>query len=341
MKKNAAKLIVLAALCAALLPGCKKSENKNASGTNAAKEMTLYYSNSTDWADPIIQEFEDQTGIKVTLVQDGTSSLFARVKAEAANPQADVVWGGVTDTYRANQDMLQKYTPATASSLKKEALDPNGYYSGFDMGPMVMIYNTELIDKASAPTKWADLLNPKYKGLIACADPTASSSSFACMMAIIQAYGTDNGKGYEFIKEFVKNLNGKVIGSSSGVYKGVADGEYMIGLTYEEAALRYMSSGATIQVVYPEEGTSSSPTGCAIVKNCKNPVSAQKFIDYLTGKEVQARLGALNRRSVRTDITDPDTMEAWGNIHFVDMDIDWTSSHVEEFNSKWTDFVTQ
>ena len=184
-------------------------------------------------------------------------------------------------------------------------------------------------------------MNPKYKGLIACADPTASSSSFACMMAIIQAYGTDNGKGYEFIKELVKNLNGKVIGSSSGVYKGVADGEYMIGLTYEEAALRYMSSGATIQVVYPEEGTSSSPTGCAIVKNCKNPVSAQKFIDYLTGKEVQARLGALNRRSVRTDITDPDTMEAWGNIHFVDMDIDWTSSHVEEFNSKWTDFVTQ
>ena len=109
MKKNAAKLIVLAALCAALLPGCKKSENKNASGA-AAKEMTLYYSNSTDWADPIIQEFEDQTGIKVTLVQDGTSSLFARVKAEAANPQADVVWGGVTDTYRANQDMLQKYS---------------------------------------------------------------------------------------------------------------------------------------------------------------------------------------------------------------------------------------
>ena len=55
-------------------------------------ELTLYYSNSTEWADPIIQEFEEQTGIKVSLVQDGTSSLFARIKAEAGNPQADVVW---------------------------------------------------------------------------------------------------------------------------------------------------------------------------------------------------------------------------------------------------------
>lgn len=339
MKVKTAARVLVFAVAATVLFGCKGP--KTSGETNASKEMTLYYSNSTDWADPIIQEFQDQTGIKVNLVQDGTSSLFARAKAEAANPQADVVWGGVVDTYRANQDLLQQYTPSTVKDLRKQAIDPNGYYTGFDMGPMVMIYNTELVAASEAPTKWADLLNEKYKGQIACADPTSSSSSFACMMAIMQAYGTDNGKGYEFIKKLVKNLNGKVIGSSSGVYKGVADGEYMIGLTYEEAALRYIGSGAAIQIVYPEEGTSSSPTGCGIIKNCKNPVGAQKFIDYLTGKEVQARLGALNRRTVRTDVTDPDTMKAWEQIQFVNMDIDWTSSNVSEFNEKWTDFVTQ
>ena len=304
-------------------------------------ELTLYYSNSTEWADPIIQEFEEQTGIKVSLVQDGTSSLFARIKAEAGNPQGDVVWGGVIDTYRANQDLLQPYTSSEAASLKPEAVDPNGYYTGFDMGPMVMVYNTDLIPEDEAPTKWADLLDEKYKGKIANADPTASSSAFACIMSIILAYGTDDGKGYEFIEKLVENLDGKVISSSSGVYKGVADGEYLIGLTYEEAALRYMESGASIAIVYPEEGTSSSPSGCAIVKDCKNPKSAQLFIDYLSGKEVQSQLGALNRRSVRTDVEDPDTMEAWENIAFVDMDIDWTSSYTEEFNEKWNDFITR
>lgn len=304
-------------------------------------KLTLYYSNSTEWADPIIQEFEDQTGIEVSLVQDGTSSLFARIKAEAGNPQADVVWGGVIDTYRANQDLLQEYTSSEVDSLKPEAVDPNGYYTGFGMGPMVMIYNTELVPEDEAPTKWSDLLDEKYKGQIACADPTSSSSSFACIMSIILAYGTEDGKGYDFVEDLVHNLDGKVLSSSSGVYKGVSDGEYMVGLTYEEAALRYIESGANIQVVYPEEGTSSSPSGVAVIKDCQNPKSAQMFIDYLSGKEVQSQLGDLYRRSVRTDVEDPETMKAWDEINFVDMDIDWTSSHTEEFNEKWNDFLIE
>lgn len=305
------------------------------------KELTIYYSNSTEWADPLIQEFSDQTGIKVSLVQDATSSLFARIRAEAANPQGDIVWGGVIDTYRANEDLMQPYSSPEVPSLKPEAVDPNGYYHGFDMGAMVMIYNTDLVAEAEAPTKWADLLEEKYKGQIACADPTSSSSSFACLMAIMQAYGTDDGKGYEFIEKLVDNLDGKVIESSSGVYKGVADGEYMLGLTYEEAALRYITSGAPIQVVYPAEGTSASPTGIGIVKNCKNPRSAQLFVDYLIGKQVQLQLGSLNRRTVRTDVADPDNMQPYETIAFVEMNLDWTSSHVDEFNDKWTEFITR
>lgn len=356
MKKKLLSVLLCVAMVASFAVGCGGSEEAPAEEAPAAEEsaeeteepvleetgeLTLYYSNSTDWADPLIEEFENQTGIEVSLVQDGTSSLFARIKAEAANPQADVVWGGVIDTYRANQDLLQPYTPSTVADLKEQAVDPNGYYTGFDMGPMVMIYNTDLVDEADAPTEWADLLDEKYFGQIATADPTSSSSAFACMMSIIQAYGTDDGKGYEFIEKLVANLDGKIIESSSGVIKGVANGEYMVGLTYEEGALRYIESGAAVQIVYPAEGTSSSPSGCAIVKDCKNPLSAQKFIDYLSSEEVQAQLGALNRRSVRNDVTDPDTMQAWDTISFVEMDIDWTSSHTEEFNEKWLDFVTQ
>ena len=357
MKKKLLSVLLCAAMVASLVVGCGGKEEAPAEEAPAAEEsaeetaepaepeetgeLTLYYSHSTDWADPIIEEFENQTGIEVSLVQDGTSSLFARVKAEASNPQADVVWGGIVDTYRANEELLQPYVTVEVDALKEDATDEHGYYMGFDMGPMVLIYNTDLVDEADAPKGWGDLLDEKYFGQIATADPTASSSSFSCMMSIMQAYGTDDGKGYEFIEKLVANLDGKIIDSSSGVIKGVANGEYMVGLTYEEGALRYIDSGAAVQIVYPEEGTSASPSGVGIVKDCKNLKSAQMFIDYIASEEVQSQLGALNRRSVRTDVTDPYTMQAWDTITFVDTDIEWTSSHEDEFCEKWLEFVTQ
>jgi len=57
--------------------GTKDSETKTEE-SNEPKEtgkMTLYYSHSTEWADPIIEEFMETTGIKVELVQGGTSDL--------------------------------------------------------------------------------------------------------------------------------------------------------------------------------------------------------------------------------------------------------------------------
>ena len=50
-------------------------------------------------------------------------------------------------------------------------------------------------------------------------------------MAMIMHYGKDDGGGYEFVGKLVKNLDGKIMSSSSGTYKGVSDGEYPIGMT--------------------------------------------------------------------------------------------------------------
>lgn len=313
----------------------------DASTPEATDALMLYYSHSTEWADPIIEEFQQTSGIKVELVQGGTSDLFAKVKAEADNPQADVIWGGVVDTYNANRDMLQPYTSKELDSLKEIAIGKDQLFYGFDIGPMVMIYNTKLVSEAEAPTKWEDLLDEKWKGKIACADPTSSSSSFATIMAIIMAYGKDDGKGYEFVENLVNNLDGKIISSSSGTFKCVSDGEYLIGMTYEEGALRYVESGADLAIVYPEEGTTVSPSGVGIINGARNLDSAQKFIDFILSKQVQTQLGGLLRRTVRKDVEDPTTMTSFDKVPLVDYDMAWVADHEQEFKEKWMSFVTQ
>ncbi len=303
--------------------------------------LTIYYSHSTEWADPIIQQFEEATGIKCELVQGGTSDLFAKVKAEAENPQADIIWGGVADTYVANSELFQSYVPAEVDMLMPAAIGAGNMWHAFDIEPMVMVYNTEMIAAEDAPTKWADMLNEQYKGAVACADPTTSSSSYGVIMGIINAYGTEDGAGYEFVKNLVAALDGKVLSSSSAVYKGVAEGEYMIGMTYEEAALRYIAAGEPIAIVYPEEGTYSAPSPVTIVNNCNNLLSAQKFVDFVLGTEVQSQLETLNRRSSRTDIAVAANMTPMDSIKFVDYDFDWSTSHEKEFKNTWLDYVAE
>lgn len=302
--------------------------------------LTIYYSHSNEWADPIIQQFEEATGIKCELVQGGTSDLFAKVKAESNNPQADIIWGGVADTYVANVGLFQPYVPAEVDKLLPAAVGADNIWHAFDIEPMVMIYNSDLVAKENAPKTWNDMLAPEYKGKIACADPTTSSSSYGVLMGIINAYGTDGG-GYEFVSKLVDALDGKILSSSSAVYKGVAEGEYVIGMTYEEAALRYINAGEPLVVVYPEEGTYSAPSPVAIVQNCKNLNSAQKFVDFILGSEVQSQLASLNRRSSRQDIPVASNMVPMENIKFVDYDFAWSTSHEKEFKDTWMDYVSR
>lgn len=59
--------------------------------------------------------------------------------------------------------------------------------------------------------------------------------------------------------------------SSSVAFKSVETGEYVVGMTYEDGVAALLKSGAkNIKLVYPEEGTSASALGCAVIKGAKN-----------------------------------------------------------------------
>lgn len=300
----------------------------------AEGKLVLYYSHAAEWSDPIIQGFEEKYDVDVELVSLGTGECLSRIQAEAANPQADVVWGGVVESYIPVADLLESYESTEIPNLYDGVYDTENHkWYAFDLEPMVMVYNTK--DVAEAPTGWSSLLREDFKGKIATADPVKSSSAFACIMAIMGAYGMENGGGYEFLQKLIDNLDSIVLSSSSAVYKGTADGEYAVGLTYEEAALRYRSEGAAIEVVYPEEGTNIFMSPVTIVKGGPNTENAKLFVDYVLSKDVQDTLAGIWRRSSRTDVELPEAFISTTDIPVADYDINWVVEHTEEFNEFW------
>lgn len=318
-------------LVALMLSGCALAEGS----------LVLYYSHASDWSDPIIQGFEEKYDVDVELVGLGTGELITRIQAEAENPQADILWGGVVESYIPIADQyLESYESPEIPNLVEGAWDAENYkWYAFDLEPMVMIYNKSLVE--TAPTRWEDLLKEEYKGNIATADPVQSSSAFGVIQSIIAAYGQESGGGYEFLEKLVAQLDGKMTSGSSAVYKGVADGEYAIGLTYEEAALKYIDSGADIGVVYPEEGTGILISPVAIVKGAPNADNAKLFVDYVIGQEAQSQLAAVFRRTSRNDIELPDSILPTSEIPKADYSTQWVVDHTEEFNTMWEDLITR
>ena len=87
----------------------------------------------------------------------------------------------------------------------------------------------------------------------------------------------------------MENMDGVITNSSSSCYKTVADGEYAVGLSYEDADLQLLLDGAqNIQVVYMEEGTTACGFAGAIIKNCKNMEAAKAFMDFITDPDLQS-----------------------------------------------------
>ena len=325
MKKVLACILVLTLLC-----GCALAEGS----------LVLYYSHASDWSDPIIQGFSEKYDVDVELVGLGTGELISRIIAESANPQADILWGGVVESYIPIEEYLASYESPQIPNLQEGTWDEDNFkWYPFDLEPMVMIYNTEMVEEA--PTAWADLLREEFKGTIASADPVQSSSAFGVIQSIIAAYGQEDGGGYEFLEKLVPQLDGKLTSGSSAVYKGVSDGEYAVGLTYEEAALKYIAAGATIDVVYPTEGTAILISPVAMVNGAPNEENAKLFIDYVLSEEAQSQLAAVNRRSSRTDIELPDNFVPTAEIPKADYSTEWVVEHTEEFNEVWEDLITE
>ena len=269
----------------------------------AAGKLVVYSSHPLEFIEPLVKDFEKETGIAIEVVAAGTGELLKRIEAETANPLGDVIWGGSLSSLEPFTKYFEPYKSVNESAVIEGAKNPDGAITSFTLVPSVIMINTDLIGNTKVKG-YKDLLQPALKGKIANGDPSRSSSAYEHLVNMLYAMGNgDPDKGWTYVGEFAKNLDGKLLSGSSAVYKGVADGEYVVGLTFEEGAAKYVNSKAPVEIVYMEEGVISKPDGMAVIKGAKNLDNAKTFINYLSGREAQTKIAnELNRRSVRKDV---------------------------------------
>lgn len=275
--------------------------------------------------------------IEVQVVAAGTGELLQRIKAESENPLCDVLWGGGADSLAAFKEYFQPYVCANDDVIDEAYKDADDLWIGESPLPMVLFYNREMVSDEEAPKTWQDLLDPKWKGQIAFASPAKSGSAFTQLCTMIFANGGPEGGGWDYVKEFYANLDGKVQDSSGNCHKLVATGEYAIGVTIEKSAVLY-AGDETVGYTYPA-GNSAVPDGVAIVKDCPNLDNAKLFVDFVTGVECQTEQSSnWSRRPVRTDM-DTGELPPLSELDLCDYDFDWAANNKDVIIETWQDIM--
>jgi len=307
----------------------------------ASKKLVVYCPHPLVFIEPIVKKFEAATGIQTEVVAAGTGELLKRVEAESSNPLGDVMWGGTLSVLDPSKKFFEAYQSPEVAAFVDEAKVADGKITGFTQVPSVIMVNTKLIGNIKVEG-YQDLLNPALKGKIAFADPSKSSSSFEHVVNMLYAMGKgDPEKGWGYVKDLAKNLDGKLLSGSSAVYKGVADGEYTVGLTFEEGAATYVKSKAPVKIVYMSEGVISKADGTAIIKGAKNVENAKKFIDFVSSKETQTLIAAeLNRRSVRKDVPPGEGLMPLSKIKLIQDNTEVVNKSKRQWLEKFKDIYT-
>ena len=316
-----------------------------ASGEKAPEEysgsVVVYSPHDADPLNAGVNLFmEKYPNVKVEVVAAGTGELCNRIAAEAANPIADVLWGGGADSLAAFKEYFQPYVCANDEFIGEAYKDPDDLWIGESPLPMVIFYNKELIERdgLTIPEAWEDLIDPAWKGKIAYCLPSKSGSAYTQLCTMILGHGGKED-GWAFIEQLYDNLDGKIVDSSGKCHKMVADGEFHVGIPIEKSAIQY-ADDPNVGFVYPSDGTSAVPDGVALVKDCPNEENAKLFIDFVTSKECQEDQSQnWGRRPVRNDLEVGEGMAKLDDLVLVDYDFDWAANEKESIIERFNDIM--
>ena len=330
------RIIITTLFTLSLCLGC--SSEKSASSNS----LVIYCPHPLDFINPLVDDFKAKNpDINVDVIAAGTGELLKRVESEKDNPLGDILWGGTVTMAKAKIDLFENYTSTNEVNIADIYKNTEGPLTRCTAVPSVLMVNTNLSGNIKIEG-YEDLLNPALKGKIAFADPSASSSSFEHLDNMLYAMGGgDTEKGWDYVKKLCANLDGKLLSGSSAVYKGVADSEYTVGLTFEEGGANYVALGSPIKLVYMKEGVIIKPDGIYIIKGAKNMENAKRFVDYATSYDAQKTITEkLNRRSVRNDLPPSEILLSVDKINIINDDEKVVDSNKQKWLDKFRDIFT-
>jgi iron(III) transport system substrate-binding protein len=265
-----------------LLSGCSR--------TPETDSLVIYSGRSESLVAPIIEQFQQETGVTVEVRYGNTAEMAATLLEEGANSPADLFWaqdpGGLGAIAAAG---MFTQLPADLLDLVPEGFRaPDGLWVGISGRARVVVYNTDSLSPADLPADIWDFTDPQWLGKIGWA-PT--NGSFQVMVtAMRQLWGEDKTRGW---LEGILANNPVPYENNTGVVTAVGAGEVQVGFVNHYYLYRFLAEqGESFPArnhFLPGGGPGSlvMVAGAGILETAPNAANAERFLRYLLSETAQ------------------------------------------------------
>ena len=284
-----------------------------------SSELTVYTSRQPQLIEPIVEEFTNETGIKVNLLSGNAQELMERIDIEGEDSPADIfmtVDAGVL-WQAAERDILAKIDSEILNeNIPAHLRDSKNEWFGLSKRARTIVFSSDQFKDNDFST-YEDLADPKWKGKL-CLRTSKKVYNRSLIASMIDAYGFDKSK--EVVSGWVSNLATEVFSNDTNALKAVSSGQCGVTIvnTYYLARLLDDPEYNNLSLFWANQsdrGVHVNISGAGVVKTSKNKKNAVLFLEYLSSNRAQDFYASANKEyPVLIGAKIDESIENWGSF---------------------------
>jgi iron(III) transport system substrate-binding protein len=285
----------------------------------AQSDLVIYSARNEEHVQELFDQYTAATGQKIQLITDDAGPLIQRLAAEGRNSPADVfitVDAGML-WHAAQLGLLRSIeSPILEANIPENLRDPENRWFGLAVRARTLVYSTDRVKPEELSTYEA-LTDPKWKGRL-CLRTSKSEYNQSLVAMLIAQHGEE--KTEQIVRGWVANLATPVFANDILLMKAIEAGQCDVGIvnTYYFGRLQRDEPNVPLKLFWADQGgagTHINISGAGVTANAPRAKDAQKFIEWLSQPDAQARFAGVDLEYPAAPAAKPaEQVAAWGEF---------------------------
>jgi iron(III) transport system substrate-binding protein len=274
------RIVALVLAAAAFLTAC--------TGAAGAERLTVYSGRGESLVAPVLEAFNDETGIGIDVRYGDSADLALLIDEEGDATPADVFYSqtpGATGFLAAN-DRLAPLPDDVLGKVDERFRGTDALWVGVTGRQRVLVYNSDALDESDLPASVLDVNDEPFAGRVAVAPSNGSFQDF--VTALRQTEGEDVARDW---LEGLVAADAPTYANNNAIVEAVGRGEVDMGLVNHYYNYRFLDEAPDLpsrnHVFGGDDiGALLIDSTVAITAASDNP-DAEKLVEYLLAEDAQ------------------------------------------------------